>query len=176
VVLGNVLLGGLLVWLPGQFMAAPNPWRARLAHDALWTLFLAACRHHQIYVYSFCRSTVLLGQASLVVEFGEASTATRNRGDALVKGESHEDLSIRGCAAGEVYWRRRRPRRRTARRRPAKADIDDISPHQCQHFCGPASPSAAPSSGAIVEIAHEPPRRGHRVSLYSVGDTTDTRK
>ena len=28
----------------------------------------------------------------------------------------------------------------------------------------------------IVEIAHEPPRRGHRVSLYSVGDTTDTRE
>jgi hypothetical protein len=28
----------------------------------------------------------------------------------------------------------------------------------------------------IVEIAHEQARRGHRVSVYSVGDTTDTRE
>ncbi len=55
VVLGNVLLGGLLVWLQGKFMAAPNPVESYAwAIMALWTVFPGSLAvTSQIYVYSF---------------------------------------------------------------------------------------------------------------------------
>jgi len=55
VVLGNVLLGGLLVWLQGKFMAAPNPVESYAwLMMALWTVFPGGLAvTSQIYVYSF---------------------------------------------------------------------------------------------------------------------------
>ncbi|HKC09837.1 MAG TPA: hypothetical protein VKJ67_23380 [Methylomirabilota bacterium] len=55
VIIGNVLLGGLLVWLQGKFIAAPNlvetyAW----AMMALWTVFPGSLSvTSQIYMYSF---------------------------------------------------------------------------------------------------------------------------
>jgi hypothetical protein len=55
VVLGNVLLGGLLVWLQGKFMASPTPVESYAwLMMALWTVFPGSVAvASQIYVYSF---------------------------------------------------------------------------------------------------------------------------
>ena len=55
VVLGNALLGGVLVWLQGKFMAAPNPVESYAwLMIALWTVFPGSLSvTSQIYVYSF---------------------------------------------------------------------------------------------------------------------------
>ena len=55
VIIGNVLLGGFLVWLQGKFIAAPNPVESYAwLMMALWTVFPgSASVTSQIYVYSF---------------------------------------------------------------------------------------------------------------------------
>jgi hypothetical protein len=55
VVLGNVLLGCVLVWLKGKFMPAPNPVESYAwLMMALWTVFPGSLSvTSQIYVYSF---------------------------------------------------------------------------------------------------------------------------
>jgi hypothetical protein len=55
VVLGNVVLGCLLVWLQGRFAAAPNPVESYAwLLIALWTVFPGSVSvTSQIYVYSF---------------------------------------------------------------------------------------------------------------------------
>jgi hypothetical protein len=55
VVLGNLLLGGLLVWLQAKFVASPNPVESYAwLMMALWTVFPGSLSvTSQIYVYSF---------------------------------------------------------------------------------------------------------------------------
>ena len=55
VVLGNVLLGCVLAWLQGKFVAAPNPVESYAwLMMALWTVFPGSLSvTSQIYVYSF---------------------------------------------------------------------------------------------------------------------------
>src|SRR5258708_19592400 len=55
VVLGSVLLGGLLAWLQGKFVAAPTPVESYAwLMMALWTVFPGSLSvTSQMYVYSF---------------------------------------------------------------------------------------------------------------------------
>ena len=55
VVLGSVLLGGLLAWLQGKFVAAPTPVESYAwLMMALWTVFPGSLSvMSQIYLYSF---------------------------------------------------------------------------------------------------------------------------
>jgi hypothetical protein len=55
VIVGNVLLGGFLVWLQGKFIAAPNPVESYAwVMLALWTVFPGSLSvTSQIYLYSF---------------------------------------------------------------------------------------------------------------------------